>query len=325
MRVLLFAAILCLHGLSAAHAQGSPTTYYGACDGSAAVALDQHHFVAANDDENSLRLYRIGVSNPIDTIDLNPVLKPEQQKKDGTPKEVDIEAAARVGDRIYWIGSHARDSKGNKESSRHRFFATDIGNTAGAAPFILKPTPAYADLLNDMIEQLPGLGLKNAAALAPEDAQSFNIEGLAAAPDGGLVIGLRNPRPDGKAIVIPLINPAAVVDGNAKPRFGTPERLDLGKRGVRSIDRVGDRYVIVAGPFGDDDNDFALYTWSGPGGPEPRRESGLVLGDLRPEGLFSTDDPKQVYLLSDDGTKACKALSDLNQKTFRGLAVRLAN
>jgi len=41
--------------------------------------------------------------------------------------------------------------------------------------------------------------------------------------------------------------------------------------------------------------------------------------------LFATADPKEVYLLSDDGTKACKALTDQNQKTFRGLAVRLAN
>ena len=323
MRTILFAAILSLPGV-AAQAQGAPTIYHGACDGSAAVALDDRHFVAANDDENSLRLYRIGIANPLAVIDLDPVLRPETKKKDGRPKEVDIEAAARVGDRIYWLGSHARDSGGDKESLRHRFFATDIGKVAGAPPFILKPTRAYTDLLKDMVDQLPGLKLKEATEQPPEAPGGFNIEGLAAAPGGELMIGLRNPRPDGKAIVVPLSNPAAVVDGNARPRFGTPERLDLGKRGIRSIEYVGERYVIVAGPFGDSDNDFALFTWSGPGEPGPRREI-VALGDLRPEALFATADPKEVYLLSDDGTKACKDLTEQNRKTFRGLAVRLAN
>jgi uncharacterized protein DUF3616 len=322
MRTMLFAAILLLHG-AAAQAQGAPTVYQGACDGSAAVALDDHHFVAANDDENSLRLYRIGVSNPLAVIDLNPVLRPETKKKDGRPKEVDIEAAARIGDRIYWLGSHARDSGGGKESSRHRFFATDIGKTTGAPPFILKPTQAYTDLLKQLVEQLPGLNLKEASEQAPESAGGFNIEGLAAAPGGELMIGLRNPRPDGRAIVVPLTNPAAVVDGTGKPRFGTPERIDLGKRGIRSIEYVGERYVIVAGPFGDDDNDFALFTWSGPGGSAPRRETGVTLGTLKPEALFATADPKEVYLLSDDGTTACKELTEQNSKTFRGLTVRL--
>jgi hypothetical protein len=324
MRALLFAAILSLHGVAAQAPGAPPTLYHGACDGSAAAALDDHHFVAANDDENSLRLYRIGVSNPLAVIDLNPVLRLETKKKDGRPKEVDIEAAARVGDRIYWIGSHARDSGGDKESSRHRFFATDIGKMAGAPPFILKPTPAYTDLLKDLVEQLPGLKLKEATEQSPEAAGGFNIEGLAAALGGELMIGLRNPRPDGKAIVVPLTNPAAVIDGNARPRFGTPERLDLGKRGIRSIEYVGERYVIVAGPFGDGDNDFALYTWSGPGGPAPRRET-VALGNLRPEALFATSNSKEVYLLSDDGAKACKDLTEQNRKTFRGLAVRLAN
>jgi hypothetical protein len=322
MRFVFLAAIISLGGAGLAHAQ-TPTTYHGACDGSAAVALDDDHFVAANDDENTLRLYRIGVGNAVAEIDLNPVLKPEK-KNSGKPKEVDIEGAARVGDRIYWIGSHARDSGGGKESSRHRFFATDIGRMAGAPPFILKPTPAYTDLLKDLIDQLPGLKLRDSSELAPEDANGLNIEGLAAAPGGELVIGLRNPRPDGTAIVVPFTNPADVVAGRAKPRFGTPQRLDLGKRGIRSIDRVGDRYVIVAGPFGDGDNDFALFTWSGPGGQMPTRLA-AALHDLKPEAMFATANGKEVYLLSDDGTKACKDLTDQNQKAFRGLAIKLAN
>ncbi len=337
MRAVLVAAVFCLTGVAAA-AQEAPTVYTGACDGSAAVALDAGYFVAANDDENSLRLYQIGRSDPIAEVDLNPVLKPQPKKKDNTPKEVDIEGAARVGDRIYWIGSHARGSDGDEETSRHRFFATSINRTGGAAaPSVLPPTRAYPDLLKHLMthlsDQVPGFKLKDASKDSPEEDDGFNIEGLAAAPGEALLIGLRNPRPGGRAIVVPLTNPAAVADGGADPRFGHPERLDLGNRGIRSIERVGDRYVIVAGPFGDGDNDFTLYGWSGIPGSQPNPETGLVVGNLRPqllfnfkpEALFATGNANEVYLLSDDGTKACKDLKDQNRKTFRGMAVRLAN
>lgn len=323
MRTLLFAALLALPGLAAAQDQDSLVTYNGACDGSAAATLDPHHFVAANDDDNSLRLYRIGVSNPLAVVDLDPTLMPER-KKDGRLKEVDIEGAARIGRRIYWIASHGRDKDGNKERSRYRFFATDIGKATGSIPFALSPTTAYSGLLQELIEQLPELDLGDASKLAPEKKRGFNIEGLAAAPDGSLLIGLRNPRPGGKAIVIPFTNPADVLDRGARARFGTPERLALDDRGIRSIERIGDRYVIVAGPFADKGT-FALYTWSGPGGRNPRLEGGSALHDLKPEALIATADPRGVYLLSDDGTDACKALTDRNGKTFRGLAVRLAD
>lgn len=329
MRTILFAALLSLAS-AAAQAQGAPTVYHGACDGSAAVALDANHFVAANDDENSLRVYRIGKSESVAEIDLNPVLKPEK-KDSGKPKEVDIEAAARIGDRIYWLASHARDSKGDEEISRQHFFATEISRTNGAnAPSVLPPTRSYPHLLKHLIALLPELNSKD----PPEEKEGFNIEGIAATPEGELLIGLRNPRPAGRAIVVRLADPGVIVaDDRAVPQFGSTARLDLGGRGIRSIERIGDRYVIVAGPFGDGDNDFALYSWSGVAGTQPTAEAGLVVGSLKPEmlfnfkpeSLFATANPGEVYLLSDDGTKSCKDLKDPRKKTFRGLAIRLAN
>ena len=324
MRAILIAAFLCLPGL-AVQAQGAPTVYHGACDGSAAVALDANHFVAANDDENLLRVYRIGDPKHIATIDLNLALKAEME--DGKYKEIDIEGAARVGDRIYWISSHARNGKGDKESSRHRFFATEIKTGGANAPSVLPPTSFYDDLLEHLVALRPELKSKD----APEEEEGFNIEGLAATPEGELLIGLRNPRPGKKAIVVRLANPAVIAaDKNAAPQFRSTAELDLGGRGIRSIERIGDRYVIVAGPFGDGDNDFALYSWSGVDGDEPAPEAGLVVGNLKPEMLFNfkpealfTANQKEVYLLSDDGTKACKKLKDRDKKTFRGLAVRL--
>ena len=303
MRSAFLAAILCLQGAASAEAQGAPTTYFGACDGSAAVALEADHFVSANDDENSLRIYRIGVSNPIPpAVNLNAVLDPEK-KKNGNPKEADIEGAARIGNRIYWIASHGRDGDGHKERSRHRFFATDIVARTGVAPFTLKPTDASHDLKKEMIEQLPGLNLKAAAALPPEAEGGFNIEGLAAAPDGELMIGLRNPLPGGKAIVVPFTNPADVVSGRDRPRFGTPERLELGGRGIRSIGAW--RALRDRGP--------GCSTMPAPSRAvhmvRPRAGSRRARRPVRSSALArsAVRHGQGGHLLSDDGTDARKA------------------
>jgi len=327
MRALLLAGCLCLAG--PAQAQTAFTVYRGGCDGSAAAALDAEHFVVGNDDENTLRVYRRGESDPRASLDLNPRLDTETSNKTGMPKEADIEGAARIGNRIYWIASHGRDSGGHKEPSRHRFFATDIA-TAGAALPDLKFAGRYrGDLVDDLLEQVSGLHLKEAAGLAPEQPGGLNIEGLAATPDGQLLIGFRNPRPAGRALVIPLKNPAELVDEGRKlkPLFGVPDRVFLGTRGIRSIDRVGDRYVIVAGPYNDGGaglgGDFALYTGSGPGGAAPKQDTSVAFGDFRPEALFALASPQEVYVLSDDGTDACKKLPQA-QKTFRGRAIRLS-
>ena len=39
---------------------------------------------------------------------------------------MDLEAAAALGNRIYWIGSHSTNSKGKANPSRRRLFATDV-------------------------------------------------------------------------------------------------------------------------------------------------------------------------------------------------------
>ncbi|WP_422001039.1 DUF3616 domain-containing protein [Reyranella sp.] len=330
MRSLVLTILIALHG-TAALAEDQPTVYRGACDGSAAVRLDKDHFVAANDDENSLRIYRFGNPAPLPSVvDLNDALKPDHKK--GKFKEVDIEGAARIDDRIYWIASHGRTGKGKKDPSRHRFFATDVILSGPSAPSVLPAAQPYTDLLKHLIK-LPKLDLDEASERAPEDEDGLNIEGLAAARNGGLLIGLRNPLPKGKAIVIPFINPDAVLDRGAAPEFGNPEKLDLGGRGIRSIEFIGDRYLIVAGPFDDGDHDFAMYSWSGKSGDQPQPARAVAVGPVRqellfsfkPEALFATADDKVAYLLSDDGTGACKDEKDPGRRTFRGIAVRLVD
>jgi hypothetical protein len=298
-------AALLLIAVGAAAAQ---TRYEGLCDASAAVALDARHFIVADDEHNQLGIYKRGEPGEVGRVDLDKFLKAK--------KEADLEGAAQVGNRIYWIASHARNSAGKEREDRHRFFATEIRGTT-VEPVGKPYTALLADLLAH--KDLAPL-IANATKLAAEADGGFNIEGLAATPDGSLLIGLRNPIPQGKAIVVPLLNPAELVDGKASARFGTVIRLDLGGRGVRSIERVGSGYLIAAGPPADDGS-FALFRWSGKAGDAPAPVK-LDLGTLRPEALFAWPDG-QLTLLSDDGgvmvgKKACKD-ADKAKRSFRAL------
>src|SRR6266487_4577974 len=120
--------LLCCCGWSALAAVGraaslsDPITYRGMCDASAAVSLTTNLFIVANDEDNILRVYRRHPGGlPVLSIDLNAFLRVA-----GKSTEADLEGAARVGDRIYWISSHGRNAKGRLSPNRQRFFATTV-------------------------------------------------------------------------------------------------------------------------------------------------------------------------------------------------------
>src|SRR5688572_23885342 len=82
--------------------------YTGACDASAVVPINDQLFAVADDEDSVLRVYsRERGGAPLHTIDLTRFLG------QGTRKgETDLEDAARIGDVVYWISSHGRNSTG---------------------------------------------------------------------------------------------------------------------------------------------------------------------------------------------------------------------
>jgi len=292
--------------------------YSGSCDASAGISLSGDIFVVGNDENNTLHFYRRGKPAPIGTLPLSTFL--------GTgSNEADIEGAAQIGSRIYWISSHSRSSNGKRQPSRHRIFATEIrGESSPRLEPVGKP---YVDLLRDLTdtEALKPYQLDAAARLAGEAPGGLNIEGLAATSEGGLLIGLRNPLRDGRARIVPLHNPAGIIEGE-RAKLGAPIELDLGRRGIRSIELVGHVYLIVAGPTADSGT-FALYRWTGRAADMPTQVTGLTLGTLRPEALFAIPHTSELQLLSDDGgvrigEAECKQLG-MSRQSFRGLTVTL--
>lgn len=118
-----FVVIVALVVTQSIHADPSSVDrFMGACDGSAAVPIGPSSFIAASDEDNILRVYKYGSLEPAKELDLNDFLQLKAESKE----EVDIEGAARIGNRVYWIGSHSRDKKGNKQPNRARLFATEI-------------------------------------------------------------------------------------------------------------------------------------------------------------------------------------------------------
>jgi hypothetical protein len=288
-------------------------TYRGACDASAGIALDAQRFAVANDENNGIGYFRQGEAEGTGALDLGAFLRIKKG-------EADIEGAAPTAGRTYWITSHGRSSSGKRQPSRQRFFATETRSGASLAPAGVP----YTRLLDDLTAapDLARYRLAEASRRAAEAPGGLNIEGLAMTPNGGVLVGFRNPLHEGRALVVPLDNPAQMIEGE-RAKLGTPIELDLGGRGIRSMELVGSSYLIVAGPTADEGT-FALYRWSG------KREDAPVplnadLRDLRPEGLFAIPGTSSVQLLSDDGGiridgAECKSLP-MTRQAFRAMTL----
>ena len=298
-----------------ADAVSTQSCFFGMCDASAAVALDNDLFAVANDEDNSIRVYssqRPGT--PIRSFNVSVFLGVEGKKP-----ETDLEGATWLGDKIFWITSHGRNHEGKFRLNRHYFFATAWNEKE----LRLVPTgKPYKNFLLDLIREprLKSFNLVAASRLPPKSTNALNIEGLCSTPDQHLLVGFRNPIPNGRALIVPLLNPNDLVAGK-RAQFDEPILLDLGGLGIRDLGYWQGRYIIVAGSY-DAQGRTRLFQWSGGKAPaEPIPEADLT--DFNAEAVIVYPDKRWPFqLLSDDGTKeidgvCCKKLPSSLQKRFR--------
>lgn len=309
---------------AAGPSEGDIVVFRGMCDASGAVPLGGWLFAVADDEDNLLRVYDAGApGEPVYSVDVSPALALKKRSQ-----EVDLEAATRIDSLAFWLTSHGRNKKGKPRPARLRFFATSAPGDgrvelAGAA---------YSGLLEDLVASpsLARFDLAAAAEKAPKEPGGLNIEGMTARPEGGVLIGFRNPVPGGRALVVPLLNPEDIVLHGHRARLGQPMLLDLGGAGVRSLSWWRGRYLIIAGAITTSMNGSSpsrLYSWDGHSTtPRPVKDADLY--GLNPEAFVSPEDKEQILLLSDDGTVAidgvpCKSLKNSSHKRFRGMWLRL--
>ncbi|MBC8136208.1 MAG: DUF3616 domain-containing protein [Fibrella sp.] len=317
----------------------SLVTFTGRCDGSAAATIAAGGFlVTASDEtdeateENTLAVYdpRKGGA-AVTVLALNDVLgMPKKGKR--RMKEADLEAATVLDGRIFWIASHSLSKEGEERTARYQFFATTDKQSLQISG---KP---YHRLKQDLIaDRALSPFLQSAATRKPEESGGWNIEGMTATTDGRILIAFRNPVVDGNALIVPLLNPEAVVDGREAAKFGAAIKLDLSgggakagaELGIRDIAWWGERkrYVILAGSYLPGETAKAasrLLLWDGKHVPVGVKPSVDLSGLSTPEAVYiQPGNGKQILILSDDGSvDGCKDKLD-SGRSFKGAWVTI--
>jgi hypothetical protein len=311
--------------------------FNGMSDASGAAALDAENFIVANDEDNDLRIYHVDKPDAPQIVKLSEVFK--DKIFDGKELEIDIEGAAQLDDKIFWIGSHSASKKGKFREARHRLFAVNVNCQTGGE-FSVSPagqiyTTLIADLENDL--RFADFRLDAAKTIKPKDIGGLSIEGLSATPDGALLIAFRNPLAGGhevdgflvggRALIVKLLNPLEVIEGQ-KAKFDAPIELDLGGFGIRNIEyyEAENKYLIVGGPYHENDDTpehpretNRLYLWSGDPNNDPEIVENVNLEGFNIEAAFFFPQSENgIMLLSDDGkggtTNSFRAISvDLKQ------------
>ncbi|MBM3847450.1 MAG: DUF3616 domain-containing protein [Verrucomicrobia bacterium] len=290
-------------------------THLGGGNASAVALVDADYMVIGDDETQELRIYHRWRSGVADYVrDFSQELGLRELGAMGRFREVDIEAAAQLGSRVYWLGSHSNCSNctplGEIRRNRRRLFATDI--TGAGRQSTLHYVGRYDNLLSDLVSWDSGnLHRKGAAyygfeqsarpGLPPEapTLDGFNLEGLAFSADGTVAyLGFRAPLIPGSgrtlALVVPVLNLPQLVIGNPAPGpaiFGDPIELDLNGRGIRGLETFGTGLMIIAGPVASGGS-FRLFSWSGRRG-EPAHEHLAELSLPVPESLLF-DPPQQI-------------------------------
>lgn len=328
------------------------TTTGGSSDASTAIAQSDLWMIVADDESNLLRVYpRAGGAQVLEwSYAANgPKLS----------KELDLEASAKVGNTLYFTGSHSnKKDGGDAMADRAHLFAVTATGVGAATQFTYvgqfagletQLTAWDAGNAHGLGANYFGLTASAAAGIAPERVDGFSIEGMTTSKsDTALWLGFRAPLGNttvrNKGLIIPVNNYAALVAGTATQAvFGNPFELNLGGRGIRSMDKGTDgNYLIIAGPAAGAssaaERNFALYAWTGDPTVNPvELDNDLEILRKDTGGSFETivevagavKAGTAVQLLMDNGdtvfageTAVAKDL-DVTKQRFQGFRIKL--
>jgi predicted extracellular nuclease len=305
--------------------------FTGTADGSTMQPLFASFFAMASDTDQFIRLYNGAASGaPLESAGLLTTISGPPLNLDGSGEPVDIEATTGIFSptsvRMIAIGSHSNSSAGALAPNHNRLFAADVNMITFALSFVGYYEHLRTDLVSWDSSNVHGLGANYfglaasaASGVLPEAANGFNIEGLAMAPGSATTayVGFRAPLVPGPsaslpsrthALIMPVTNVNTLVGGGqaaGSATFGTPIRLNLGGRGIRSIEcRDGVGCIIIAGAP-DNTSNFAIYTWSGNPADAPQLRAANLSG-LNPEGFngvpASLNATDTISVMSDNGS-----------------------
>lgn len=282
------------YGVSGATLLENTYYYHGTANASASATIDNTYMVVANTANQTLYVYRRDQSGiPITALDVTAMLELPDRRTDYSHPPVHINSGTQIGNRQYWLGSHANTAR-SRQPNHERLFATQ---TQGQGDNIeLTFIGYYGNLREDLRGWGGELGFRFRANNIPPDAPNgLNIEGFSIAPDGQTAyIGFRTPvltREEAQyALIAPLPNFESWFNNGSPSEpasFGDAIELDLGGRGIRGLECNSNGCLIIAGAINNDD-DYALYTWSGNPDDAPILRD-IDLTDWQPQSVVLDD------------------------------------
>lgn len=272
----------------------------GIYEPSAIQQLPDGRFLVVEDEKRyPFTLLTLGADGSIATV---PPDLAEADERLGKLDDLEGLTLAATG-HVYAITSHSRDGDGEAKKSRDKLVRFRIDGervVEAVATRALKPALAAAH---------PALAAAAEVADVKADA-GLNIEALEITPDQrSLLVGLRGPLLERRAIVARIDNPAAIFDAGDPPHVVALETLDLAGDGIRGMSHIPalGGYLLIGGPLARAQSQFRLWFWSGqPGDPARRVAVPGLVGLEHAEGISPAliGGRSLIAIVSDDGSRA---------------------
>jgi hypothetical protein len=207
---------------------------------------------------------------------------------------------------VYAITSHSRNGDGKRKNARERLARFRI---EGERVVDCRIVDGLTQALTDQHALL-------AQAALVKDTKAcggLNMEALEISPDQEqLLIGMRSPLRDRRALIARVENPSAIFESDEAPRIAPSlDELDLGGNGIRGMAFIPvlGAYLLIGGPPSRESGRFDLWCWSGEPGAAARRVTVPGLGSFsKAEGVCPAviGGVPRIVLVSDDGKKDAK-------------------
>jgi hypothetical protein len=225
---------------------------------------------------------------------------------DGKPNEVfwmelDEAGSQRGSIKAVGLGTSIEDPEGITTDGTYFYIVSSLsrsksGGQAGIVRFKFNPasqTIEDAQTVGELKQMLVNNvnELRDMGAVKAKD-DGINIEAIAWDPaQSRLLLGLRSPVIDGRALVVPLkLSDTGDQFFIQQPKAGGIEaiRLALGGQGIRSMeydDRSKLFHIIAGATESQDKNDFKLWEWKGDASQTGLRDVATLDRKLKPEGV----------------------------------------
>ena len=229
------------------------------------------------------------------------------KRENSTIKVTDLEAVARGNNAdVFMITSHSAMKNGKRKKKREQLLKLEFN----------KKQVVNVTMFGDLLSYLQTT-LRSNLPLKADELETINIEGMAFNPEQqSLLIGLRSPVHDDKAIILTLLNPYDILEKNKSPVFDTSlQFVDLAGATIRGMtnDRKRNRYLIT-GEVANQKGKLRsrLWAWQPAVSTKPKQ---LTLPKMKSiqnikniEGITIAEHNNKEYLLfvCDDGKKTDK-------------------